>query len=198
MKLKGRYFHADEQAGSLAILLSNKLGYKMYSTVAPMMGLPLARQARKVRTQDLQRNCSTFFTGLNDWSFKAASEREVRPLHNSMDGTRVVRTIELYSNECLLRKAFPPDVRQFPNGQKLPGAGSWEQIQEYILPVRVGRRYAAEVYSFDLVDKIGKLLSKNVWSIPEATPRVTVSHIFALMLVTDKKARCYTLSLVGH
>ena len=41
-----------EQARNLAILLSNRLGEKMYSTVAPMMGLPLARQSQKLRAKD--------------------------------------------------------------------------------------------------------------------------------------------------
>ena len=45
-KLGGRYWHATEQARILAVLLSNQFGERMYSTVAPMMGLPLARQAK--------------------------------------------------------------------------------------------------------------------------------------------------------
>ena len=32
-KIKGRYYHADEQARNLAILFSNKLGEKMYTTL---------------------------------------------------------------------------------------------------------------------------------------------------------------------
>ena len=49
--MKGRYFHAGEQARSLAILLSNRPGVKMYSTIAPMMGLPLARQAQRLQAK---------------------------------------------------------------------------------------------------------------------------------------------------
>ena len=45
-KLKGRYARADEQARKLAILYSNKLGEKMYTTTAPLLGLPKVRQAR--------------------------------------------------------------------------------------------------------------------------------------------------------
>ena len=44
-KVKGRYHHASDQARNLAILLSNHLGEKMYTTIAPLMGLPLSRQA---------------------------------------------------------------------------------------------------------------------------------------------------------
>ena len=40
-KSKGRYFKADEQARNLAILYSNKLGEKMYTTTAPLLGLPM-------------------------------------------------------------------------------------------------------------------------------------------------------------
>ena len=40
-KVNGRYFHTGEQAHNLAILLSNKLGEKLHSIVAPMMGLPM-------------------------------------------------------------------------------------------------------------------------------------------------------------
>ena len=44
-KVKGCYHHANEQAKHLAILLSNRLGEKMYTSIAPIMGLPIARQA---------------------------------------------------------------------------------------------------------------------------------------------------------
>ena len=45
-------YHAGEQARSLAIQLSNRLGEKMYCTVAPIMGLPLARQAQRLRSAE--------------------------------------------------------------------------------------------------------------------------------------------------
>ena len=67
-KHKGRMHHADEQARSLAILLSNKLGEKLYSTVAPMMGLPSHRQAQRIRSKDM--GTAIYLPGLNDWSFK--------------------------------------------------------------------------------------------------------------------------------
>ena len=47
-KVNGRFFHAIEQAGNLAILLSNRSGEKMHSTAAPMMGLPLVRQTQRL------------------------------------------------------------------------------------------------------------------------------------------------------
>ena len=57
-----------------------------------MMGLPLARQAQRLRAKECHP--FTYMPGLNDWTFRIAA-RETRPYHNSMDGTRVVRTVEL-------------------------------------------------------------------------------------------------------
>ena len=48
-KDKGRVTHADEQACNLAVLYSNCLGEKMYTTTAPMLELPSAHQARRIR-----------------------------------------------------------------------------------------------------------------------------------------------------
>ena len=83
-KVNGRFFHAGQQARSLAILLSNTLGEKMYSTVAPMMGLPLARQAQRLRA----KGCSsfTYMPGINDWPFKIASEKPKQFHYISMEG----------------------------------------------------------------------------------------------------------------
>ena len=39
-KVNGKFFHAGDQAINLAILLSNRLGEKMYTTMAPITGLP--------------------------------------------------------------------------------------------------------------------------------------------------------------
>ena len=65
-KIKGRYFHAGEQARSLAILLSNRLGEKMYSTVAPIMGLPLARQTQRLRADD--QDPFIYMPDMNEWA----------------------------------------------------------------------------------------------------------------------------------
>ena len=110
---------------------------------------------------------------LNNWSFQAARSREQRPLHNSMDGTRVVRAIELYEDEILLGEAFHPDYRQYPSLVEVPRANSWEQIQQYVFSVRVEGKYA-EAFSCDLVDTTGKLPDLMVDSIPEATSEVTM------------------------
>ena len=50
--MNGRYFRAGEQAQNLAILLSNRLEEKLYSTVAPIMGLPLTRQDQRLRAKE--------------------------------------------------------------------------------------------------------------------------------------------------
>ena len=91
---------------------------KMYSTIAPMMGMPSHRQAQHIRAQELSR--SIYMPGLNDWAFEIASKDTNRPLQNSMDGTRAVRIIELYNKEYLVGAAFSPDVRHFPSPDKLP------------------------------------------------------------------------------
>lgn len=53
MQLKGRYARADEQACKLTILYSNKLGEKLYTTTAPLLGLPCVRQARKICAKEI-------------------------------------------------------------------------------------------------------------------------------------------------
>ena len=92
-KEKGRFARADEQARNLAILYSNKLGEKMYTTTAPILSLPCARQAQKIRSKEAFNQ--HYLPGLNDWAFERASKSEVRPLQNGMDGTRIVRVVEL-------------------------------------------------------------------------------------------------------
>lgn len=61
-KHKGRLHHADEQARSLAILLSNRLGEKLYLTFAPMMGLPSHRQVQRIRSKDMDSD--VYFAGV--------------------------------------------------------------------------------------------------------------------------------------
>ena len=194
-KVRGRFFHATEQARSLAILLSNRLGEKLYSTVAPMMGLPAARQVQRLRAKE--HHSFAYMPGLNDWAFSVAAEQR-RPYHNSMDGTRVVRTIELYQDTYLVGECFPPDCRLFPGSSQLPKPESWEQVQEYVLSVRSHGRYAAEAYTFDLVVTTGRLPDLLTGSIPEATSGVTAAHIFAIMFEVEQKASTHNLSLIGH
>lgn len=195
-KLHGQYYHADEQARSLAILLSNRLGEKMYSTIAPIIGLPLARQAQRIRAKDQFPH--TYMPGINDWALQVAASRELRPLQMSMDGTRIVRTIELYLDTYLLGKAFPADVRLFPTEENLVKAETWEQVQQHVLSVRANKKYAAEAYSFNLVDTSGKVADIMVGSIPEATSGVTTGHILAIMLEIERKARKHNIPLIGH
>lgn len=47
--------------------------------------------------------------------------------------------------------------------------------------------YAAEAYSFDLVDMTGRLPDLLIGSILEATSGVTASHVYCLMLEVEKK-----------
>ena len=111
-KSKGRYFKADEQARNLAILYSNKLGEKIYTTTAPLLGLPSARQAR--RTQAKDEYAHSYLPGLNNWALQIAGNRPLlKPLQNGMDGTRIIHTVELYLDRFLVGRKFPPDVRLF-------------------------------------------------------------------------------------
>lgn len=55
--------------------------------------------------------------------------------------------------------------------------------------------YAAEAFTFDLVDTTGMLADQLTGSIPEATSGVTSSHI---MIAVEKKSCIHNLSLVGH
>ena len=51
-KDKSHFARADEQARNLDILYSNRLGEKLYMTTAPILGLPTARHARKIRSKE--------------------------------------------------------------------------------------------------------------------------------------------------
>lgn len=195
-KQNGRFARADEQARKLTILYSNRLGEKLYTTTAPILGLPTARQARKIRAMDI--GDQHYLPGINNWALDLAAQGERRPLQNGMDGTRVIRVVELYLDQYLVGKAFPPDIRSFPSKDNLDQAISWQQIQDYVLDVREQCAYAAEAYSFNLSDTTGKNADILTGSFPESKSGVTGDHIFALMLEFEKRAQERNLPLVGH
>lgn len=73
--------------------------------------------------------------GLNDWAFEIVSRREkLKPIQNGMDGTRIIRAIELYRDRHLVGREFPPDVRLFSS--QLVEVGSINEVQQYVLKVR--------------------------------------------------------------
>jgi CTP synthase (UTP-ammonia lyase) len=115
-----------------------------------------------------------------------------------MDGTRVVRIIELYNNKYLVGEMFPPSVRSWPKETELVKASNWEQVQDYVLSVRASKRLAAEAYSFDFVDTTGKYSDMLIGSIPEATSGVTGEHIYSIMIEVEKQCAHYGVPLVGH
>ena len=195
-KDKGMYARADQQARNLMILLSNKLGEKMYTTLAPVLGLPNSRQAQKVRAKETAKH--HYLPGINDWAVELAASRELRPIQNSMDGTRVIRVIELYLDQYLVGKEFSPDVRCWPSADNLDVAVDWEQIKNYVIKVRHNKSYAPEAYSFNLADTSGKLPDLLIGSIPQAHSGISWSHVLAMMLTVDKHARKHNLPLVGH
>ena len=115
-----------------------------------------------------------------------------------MDGTRVVRIIDLYRDKYLVGKSFPPDVRCFPSPENLDQALNWEQVHQYVLSVRSEKTYASEAYSFNLSDTSGKLPNVMAGSIPESRQGVTGDHILALILEFERRAAMHSLPLIGH
>ena len=195
-KQKGRYARADGQARKLAILYSNRLGEKLYTTSAPMLGLPSARQAWRICAKEI--GDQYYLPGINGWTLDLASCREPRALQNGMDGTRIIRVVELYRDQFLVGKAFPPNVHCFPSAEQLDEAVSWQQVKEHVMAVREKKLYAAEAYSFNLSDTTGKLPDILIGSIPESANGVTGDHILALMLEVERRAEKCSLPLVGH
>ena len=163
-KQKGCYARVDGQACKLAILYSNRLGEKLYTTSALMLGLPSARQAWKICAKEISDQY--YLPGINGWTLDLASYREPQPLQNGMDGTRIIRVVELYRDQFLVGKAFPPNVHCFPSAEQLDEAVSWQQVQEHVMTVREKKLYAAEVYFFNLSDTTGKLPDILIGSIP--------------------------------
>ena len=133
-KQKGCYAKADGQARKLAILYSNRLGEKLYTTSAPMLGLPSVRQAWRICAKEI--GDQYYLPGINGWTLDLASCREPRPLQNGMDGTRIIRVVELYRDQFLVGKAFPRNVHCFPSAEQLDEAVSWQQVQEHVMAVR--------------------------------------------------------------
>jgi len=73
-KAKGRIWRADEQARSLAILYSNKLGQKTYKELAPLLGLPSVRQTQKIRSKSSHEE--HYMPGINSWAIQKASDKK--------------------------------------------------------------------------------------------------------------------------
>ena len=134
----------DAQARSLAILYSNQIGKKTYSELAPLLGLPKSCQASESRSSLSGKK--TLPPGINDWAIEMAASWSKCPIQNGMDGTRVIRSTELYLDTYLAGKEFPPDVRCFPSESDLPLADCLQNIKDYMLHVRQYSLYVAEAY----------------------------------------------------
>ena len=67
-KSKGRIWKADEQARSLAILYSNRLGQKTFQELAPLLGLPSVRQTQKIHS--MACNEEHYMPGINNWAIQ--------------------------------------------------------------------------------------------------------------------------------
>ena len=107
-KANGQYYRADIQARALAVLYCNKLGERNYNELSPLLGLPCLRQVQKIKRKLLEGEI--YLPGINEWVLQKLCERDKRPIQNSMDGTRIIRTIELYDNKYLVGEEFPADV----------------------------------------------------------------------------------------
>ena len=122
-----------------------------------------------------------------------------KPLQNAMDGTRVIRMVELYLGKYLVGKQFSPDVRLFPNLEESDiSTITNEDIQSYVFSVRKNNEYAAEAYSFNFSDTTGEYSDVLVGSIPEARSGVTGECIIGLMLEVEKWVIRHDLPLIGH
>ena len=173
----------------------------MYSTVSPLLGLPSERQARRLRAKEVKAH--NYLPGLNDWAFEKAQQNanEVcKALQIGMDGTRIIRTVELYLDQFLVGKEFPPDIRLHTQAHCSTDVTNMttQDVQKYIFEVRKSNAYASEAYSFNLGDTTGQHADILLGSIPEAKAGVTGEHILALMLECEKWALKYSLPVVGH
>ena len=195
-KSKGKYGKADDQARNLAVLFSNKLGETMYTSVAPIMGLQSFRQVQRIKANSIANQC--YMPGINKWVVEDIGKREIRPLQNGMDGTRVVRIVELYHGKYMIGEEFPTDPRLFPLPDQLQVPESLQQMQQYVLNVRQKNLYAAEAYSFNISDISGKLSDILLGSIPVAKVGVTANHILALMWQVEKYMVAGNIPLIGH
>ena len=135
--------------------------------------------------------------GLNDWAFEMLCKHSIlKPLQNGMDGTRIIRAVELYQGKYLVSKQFSPDVRLF--SAQLVQASTMVDIQQYVPEVRRNNGYSAEAYSYNISDISGEYPDMLVGSIPEAKSGVTGSHIFVQMLEVESRAQQFELPLIGH
>ena len=178
----------------MAVLYSNRLGQKTYGELAPVLGLPGIRETQRLKSKLVSHE--HYMPGINDWAIEKASKRVKVPLQNGMDGTRVIRAIELYLDRYLVGEQFPPNVHSYP--LEPPALQGSEQLEQYVSKVRQENLYAAEAYSLNLSDTSGVLNDIIIGIIPEATKGVTGYHIFGLMMAIEKKASLYDLPLIGH
>ena len=114
-----------------------------------------------------------------------------------MDGTRIIRIVELYHQQYLVDEEFHPDVRLFDE-QIVRAPDDIACIQSYILNVRERNAYAAEAYTYNFADTSGHYRDHLIGSIPEAKSGVTGTHILAQILEVDKRSLSHNLPLIGH
>ena len=118
-KPKGQYYIADLQAYSLAVLYFNGLGQKTYNELSPILGLTYLRQVQRIKRKLLEERM--FMPGINiRLGTGKVAQREKRSLQNSMDGSCVIRAVELYANTYLVGEKFPANVRCYPAPANLP------------------------------------------------------------------------------
>ena len=170
----------------------------MYTTTAPLLGLPTFRQAKKIRAKDILDDF--YMPGINKWALQKLCQREVlKPLQNGMDETRIIRTLDLYRNKYIVGRQYPPDVRLFSQQVfEIPQSFGTSALNDYVMETRQSKGYAAEAYSINFSDTTGKFADLLIGFIPEATSGVTGDHILSLMLEIEKQASELNLPLIGH
>ena len=144
-----------------------------------------------------------YLSGLNNWAFEKAQQNAnnaCKPLQIGMDGTRIIRTVELYLDQFLVGKEFPPDVRLHAQAHASTDVTNMtnQDVQKYIFEVRQSNAYASEAYSFNFGDTTGEHADILLGSIPEAKAGVTGEHILSLMFESEKWALKYSLPVIGH
>ena len=56
--------------------------------LSPLLGLPCLREVQKIKRKLLDEEI--YIPGINEWVLQKISQRDKRPIQNSMDGTHII------------------------------------------------------------------------------------------------------------
>ena len=71
-----------------------------------------------------------------------------------MDGTRIIRTLDLYLEQYIVGRQYPTDVRLFEEQLTLVPS-NLKKLNEYVMETRQNGQYASEAYTFNFSDITG-------------------------------------------